>query len=435
MRRGVLTGLALATAAVLASACGGSGGSAAPATASGDPAKVSGNITVLTNRTDLVNDGTMKKYADDFAKAYPNVRVTFEGITDYEGEVKIRMNSENYGDVLLIPNAIAKGDYPKFFAPLGSAAELSKKYKFTQAGTVNDQVYGIVSFTPAQGFVYNKELWDSAGVTEWPKTPEEFLSALKAVKDKTGATPLYTNYKDGWPLSTWTNALGSVTCDVKAEKAMITEDPWAPGKDLNVIDSLLFDAVNRKLTEKDPTTTNWEESKNAIATGKIGAMWLGSWAVPQMQAAATKAGKSPETIGFMPFPAQANGKFCTVLAPDYQYAVNTHSQNKAAARAWVDWFVDKSGFSALNQGVSSLKSDPLPSAIKPLGEAGVQLIEMETDQRVQVDAIDKESEVGIKAPEYRQRLIDVARGAAKGDLNSVLAELSGKWKAGQESAG
>ncbi|MFC7108859.1 hypothetical protein ACFQQB_55770 [Nonomuraea rubra] len=117
MRRLALTGLALAVTAALAAACGGSGKSTAPATAASDPSKVSGEITVLTNRTDLVNDGTMKKYADDFAKVYPGVQVKFEAITDYEGEVKIRMNTENYGDVLLIPNVIAKGDYPKFFAP------------------------------------------------------------------------------------------------------------------------------------------------------------------------------------------------------------------------------------------------------------------------------------------------------------------------------
>ncbi|WP_049576396.1 ABC transporter substrate-binding protein [Nonomuraea sp. SBT364] len=434
MRRVALTGLALAVTAALAAACGGSGTSTAPATAAADPAKVSGAITVLTNRTDLVNDGTMKKYAAEFAKVYPNVQVEFEAITDYEGEVKIRMNTDNYGDVLLIPNAIAKGDYPKFFAPLGSAAELSEKYKFVQAGTVKDQVYGLVSFASANGFVYNKDLWARAGVTEWPKTPEEFLAGLKAVKDKTGAIPLYTNYKDGWPLTNWTNAMGSVTCDATAEKALTTEDPWAPGKDLNVIDSLLFGAVHGKLTEKDPTTTNWEDSKKHIATGKIGAMWLGSWAIPQMQAAATTAGESADSIAFMPFPSQAGGSFCSVLNPDYQYAVNSHSANKPAARAWLDWFVDKSGFSATNQGVSSVKTAPLPSALKPYSDAGVKLIELETDHRVLVDAIDKEAEVGLKSPDYRQKLIDVARGAAKGDLTSVFAELSAKWKSGQQSA-
>src|SRR3954466_13779112 len=113
------TALFLAAAGCSSSTTGGSAGSPA------DPTKVSGDITVLTNRTDLVNDGTMKKYADGFNKIYPNVKVTFQGITDYEGEVKIRMNTSNYGDVLLIPNALKRSDYANFFAPLGSAADLA----------------------------------------------------------------------------------------------------------------------------------------------------------------------------------------------------------------------------------------------------------------------------------------------------------------------
>ncbi len=131
-----------------------------------------GTITVLTHRTDLVQNGTMKKYAAEFNKIYPKVTVKFEGITDYEGEVKIRMNTENYGDVLMIPNAIAKKDYPSFFASLGSTAELSEKYRFTDKTSVDGKVYGLATVGNANGFVYNKAVWQKAGVTTWPTSPQ-----------------------------------------------------------------------------------------------------------------------------------------------------------------------------------------------------------------------------------------------------------------------
>ena len=107
--RRTLTGTLIA-AALLASGCTGSGGSSegADAKAPDDPSQVSGTIKVLTHRTDIVQDGTMKKYADDFNKTYPKVKVEFEALTDYEAEVKIRMNTENYGDVLMIP-AVRRG--------------------------------------------------------------------------------------------------------------------------------------------------------------------------------------------------------------------------------------------------------------------------------------------------------------------------------------
>ena len=51
----------------------------------------------------------------------------------------------------------------------------------------------------------------------------------------------------------------------------------------------------------------------------------------------------------MPYPAQKDGKFCSVTGPDYLQAINIHSAHKEAARAWLDWFTDKSGF-ATDQG-------------------------------------------------------------------------------------
>ncbi|WP_285741055.1 extracellular solute-binding protein, partial [Kitasatospora phosalacinea] len=129
----------------------------------------------------------------------PNVKVKFEAMKDYEGEVKIRMNTENYGDVLPIPSDLSIAQLPNFFSSLGSADELSKTYQWTDYGTVGGKVYGIANFGTVTGFVYNKKVWADAGVTAWPKTPEEFLADLKAVKAKGQAVPYYTNYHDGWP--------------------------------------------------------------------------------------------------------------------------------------------------------------------------------------------------------------------------------------------
>ncbi|WP_043621923.1 ABC transporter substrate-binding protein [Nonomuraea candida] len=430
MQRKALAGATLA-AVLLTAACGGgtsAGGPSASASAPTDPAKATGEITVLTNRTDMVTDGTLAKYAAEFNKTHPGITVKFDGITDYEGEVKIRMNTENYGDVLLIPSTVSRDDYPKFFSSLGPAAELSKKYQFTEKGTVDGTVYGLTSFGVVNGFVYNKDLWAKAGVTEWPKTPAEFLTALQAVKDKTGAIPYYTNYKDGWPLSGWQGAMGAITCDPKAnDKLATSRDPWAAGSDLNVSDTLLFDIVSRKLSEPDPTTTNWEDSKSLLANGKISSMFLGSWSIVQMRAAAEKAGKSPDSIGYMPFPAQVNGKFCAPTTPDYVYAINKHSQNQQAARAWLDWVLDKSTFAADVQGISSVRGAPLPTALKPFEAAGVEFFELSQADSGKVTTIDNAAEVGLTKPEYRQKLVDIARGAAKGDLAGAFRELAGKW--------
>ena len=431
------TVLALTAAALLLSACTGTGGSTkgADAKAPDDPSKVTGTIKVLTVRTDLVQDGTMKKYAAEFNKTYPKVKVEFEALTDYEAEVKIRMNTENYGDVLLIPAVVKKSDYPRFFASLGTQEERGKKYRFTDFTTVDGKVYGQSPVGVSPGFVYNKRIWKEAGVTEWPTTPAEFLADLKAIKAKTDAIPYYTNFAAGWTLTSWTYVDGSVNCDPQATGKLAEGDPWAEGADLRVGDTLLYDTVKSGLIEKDPTTSNWEQSKPRTAKGEIATQWLGTWAIVQFQDAAKKAGANPDDIGFMPFPAQVDGKFCAVIGPDYNQAVNVHSKHKAAARAWIDWFTDKSGYDKDNLAISPLKDAPLPSVLQPYEDAGVKFIELDDSKGAQVKNIDNQSETGIYAPEYRQNLVDLARGARKGSLDDFFADLSKRWTEAQKTAG
>ena len=414
--------------------------SSAPAT-SANSADVAGDITVLTNRTDLDQDGTLKEYAATFNKLYPKVSVKFQAITDYEGEVKTRMNTDDYGDVLLIPPSISRADYPKFFSPLGDATTLAKTYNWidtsTAGGKLDGPAFGLATFGNANGMVYNKKVWQQAGVTKDPASPAEFITDLQAIKTKTSAIPYYTNYHDGWPVQGWSGALGSATCDPNANAALATDKaPWSQGKDIADVYSLLFTTAHDKLIEPDPTTTNWENSKVLMGTGKIGTMWLGSWAITQMQQAATKAGVSAADIGFMPFPAQKAGKFCAVTGPDYNQAINIHSKNQAAARAWIDWFTDKSGFATDQGSIPTQKGAALPATFADYTKIGVTYIELNQEQAGLVSKIDNQSEVGfLSSPNSAQQLVDVARGAAPGDMYSVFAGWNSKWADGISSVG
>ncbi|TXS52088.1 ABC transporter substrate-binding protein [Streptomyces sp. t39] len=436
-KKQALAGAFLALATLTVAGCSG-GGTASKETAAAptDPASVSGTIKVLTHRTDLVQNGVMKEYAAEFAKTYPKVKVEFEGLTDYEGEVKIRMNTENYGDVLMIPAVIAKNDYPKFFAPLGDTADLAPKYRFTDKTDVGGKVYGVAQFGNTNGFVYNKAVWKEAGVTEWPKTPEEFLAGLRAIAEKTDAIPYYTNFKDAWPLTSWTNNVGSVSCDGAAgDKLAGAVSPWKEGGELRLIDTLLHDTVKGGLSEKDPSTTNWEASKGMIAKGEIATMQLGSWAITQMQDAAKKAGTSPEDIGYMPFPAQKDGRYCAMVGSDYQQAVNIHSEHKDAARAWIDWFTDKSGYAAKEGAISAVKAAEMPATLKDFVDNDVTFLDRSEAKTGEVNAIDNAAEIGLNKPDYRQKLIDIARGAQKGSVEDFFADLDKKWDEAAKTAG
>nr|WP_254071543.1 ABC transporter substrate-binding protein [Rathayibacter sp. VKM Ac-2858] len=399
--------------------------------ASNDSGEPAGEITVLTNRTDLV-DTTFADYAATFEEQYPGTTVTFEALTDYEGDTKIRLNSKDYGDVLLIPSSnVTKDDYADYFEPLGSTDELSEKYRFTNEGSFDGTAYGISTFGSAMGYVFNRDVWTAAGVTTPPTTEEEYLAALEKIK-ATGVTPYYTNYKDGWPLATIEGNLGTVQGeDVRTE--MINDDaPWTEGNDQYNIDGLLYDTVAAGLSEDDPTTTNWEESKDLLAQGEIGSMVLGSWAVSQMQDAAEKAGKPRDTIGFWPMPWTQDGAFTSVTASDKFLAINKNSDNKATARAWIDWFTEDSGFAASQGAISPVIADPAPDTLSDFDALGVTYLELAPDpvgEEAVINDIANEAEIDLFGNSYRQKLIDAARGAGDGDKQSLFDDLNARWAA------
>ncbi|MFI5916893.1 ABC transporter substrate-binding protein [Dactylosporangium sp. NPDC051541] len=395
--------------------------------ASGTEGKIGGEITVLTQRTDIVNT-VFRDYKKKFEAKCPGTTVKFEAITDYEGDVRVRMNTKNYGDVLLIPNSVTADQYANFFEALGTVDELQNKYRFVRSeGSFEGKVYGLSITGNAQGYVFNKKVWTQAGITEPPKTPEEFLAALKAIKDKTGVIPLYTNYKETWPLGQWEGARGAISGDPDAATKLARDDaPWAAGKEHFVIDSLLYDAVKGGYTEPDPTTTNWEQSKGLLGTGKIATMMLGSWSIVQMQ----KAAANPDDIGYWPSPTQAGGKFHSVIGGDYKQAVNRNSKNKATARAWIDWFDDESDYAVDKGGVPPLKSAPMPKTLADLTAAKVELIEMNPAPKGEeglVDKIGNTAEVALSDGKYRQRIVDAGRGAKKESKDQIFADLNKMW--------
>ena len=84
--------------------------------------------------------------------------------------------------------------------------------KFANTWDYDGLVYGVPSTGNAQGVVYNKRVFTEAGVTETPKTPDEFIAALQAIKDyDSSIIPLYTNYADGWPMEQWDGQIAGTT--------------------------------------------------------------------------------------------------------------------------------------------------------------------------------------------------------------------------------
>lgn len=386
-------------------------------------------LTVLTNRTDII-DTELTKFGDEY-KAKTGVTIKWEGITNYDGDVKIRLNSKNYGDVLLIPNGIANSELPQFFEPLGKNTDDNlKDYNYTDDKAVkNDDgsftTYGLSYGMGASGVVYNKAAFKEAGIEKFPTTLTGLYEAAAKLKTA-GIVPLATNFKDKWPLQEWDymaipmSGDGSYYNTIYKETAPFSEDK-PNGKALKV----LYEFVSNGWVEPDLTTTNWEQSKTDLGQGKVAMMFLGTWAIPQMQDNAT----NKEDIGFAAIPVDDSGNLSAIASPDWRLGVSKASENKKEAQDFLFAFIDSSfandnGFIPIKKGAES--TNPV---IKEF-TSGTKLLFTspgpngdESDKR---DKIANKATIDFYGGIYIQK-VAIAAQNSKADFDKAIEDLNSKW--------
>lgn len=403
-----------------------------------DYTDLTASISFMHHKTDREEDGTMAKLIEEFNKVYPNITVTTEGITDYAETALLRLPTEDWGDIMFIPSVDAK-DLSTYFYPFGTVDEMSELVNFADQWKADGLCYGVGYMGNAQGILYNKAVFEKAGITELPKTPDEFIADLQLIKDNTDAIPLYTNYAAGWTMGAWdayigNNATGDNT--YMNQKLVHTKDPFQNyGDDTHAyaVYKILYDAVADGLIEDDFATTDWEGCKGMINNGEIGCMVLGSWAYPQMEA----AGENGADIGYMPFPITVNGEQYASAGADYSYGINANATDdeKAAAMVFVKWMTEKSGFSYNEDGLPVAAS----STDTKLSFDGVTFLEDEPALEGEEDFLNEmnaESELNINAG-GDSKIQAIIEHASNGDktFDEIMDEWNTAWSDAQESNG
>lgn len=402
-----------------------------------DYTKVDGKgaeLLVYTQRTDRVDDGTLDKMTETFCKDN-NCKVKYVGLTDYAKDIKTKMSSKDYGDVLMIPDDVKTEELGTYFEPLGKYDDMKDTYNWIQKKMSSDKtIYGIPHAGTATGILYNKKVWNDAGITSTPKTPEEFIANLKTIKEKNGdkVIPYYTEFKDAWTIAQWDSLVVSASGDPSYKVNLMKDKKDLFDKDGGYykVYKMMYDLYsNADLLEKDHSTTDWEKSKQTFADGKIGSIVLGSWAISQFQEKA----KNPDDIGYMPVPiTAADGKQYAQTSGDYCMGVSKNSKNIELAKAYVEWFTKCSKF-AINEGmISPVKGDALPDNLAEFKDCELFEEPATPDEYIgKFDEIDKTSDVGTSldtADNFKFKVADAAfNGKGEDELNKIFDEANKKW--------
>lgn len=158
--------------------------------------------------------------------------------------------------------------------------------------------------------------------------------------------------------------------------------------------------------------------------GKIGCMAIGSWALKQVQ----DAGNNPDAIGYMPFPNEVDGKQYMTIVTDYCYGINKNSTQKEAARAYIDYMLDESGYALDHEVLSLVKTDPILESYGDMQNVICLCDNQASDENYRKRQILSTNLNILDSTDEIKRVIEAAEGKRDESFDEIASDWNERWE-------
>ncbi|PAD74398.1 ABC transporter substrate-binding protein [Paenibacillus campinasensis] len=325
----------LAFSLVLAACGGNSGGGSASGGSNDQEVKT---VTIFQFKTEIV-DG-LNELKVEFEKEHPNIKLdiqTVGGGADYGAALKTKFASND------APDIFSNGGYAEMDMWFDRLEDLSDQpwvpdlvEMAAKPMTKDGKVYGMPMNLEGWGYIYNKDLFEQAGITEMPKTYSQLEEASKKL-EAIGVIPFANAYQEWW-------LLGNQGINPAFD---LQEDPDAFIQGLNegtetFVGNKYFEewAKLMQLTleygNKNPLTTDYNTAISLLATEQAAMMQNGNWAQTEIDAI------NPDlNLGFLPMPLGENAEENDAInvGVPANLVVNKDSDSKEEAKIFLNWLV------------------------------------------------------------------------------------------------
>lgn len=232
-------------------------------------------------------------------------------------------NKSNYGErILCLEDMVKEHDYEKDTNP--ALMTLSRSYYD------DGKLYEIPYQMKANGYMYNKALFEKAGITTVPKTWDEFVQACQKLKDA-GITPLTTD--DAYAMQAFGMHLARLIGDDEVKK-VVNEGTWDRPEVLKTAQAFA-DLASKGYFSAQVGSNVWPTGQNTeLATGLAAMYCVGTYVVNE-----TKNITGPDFqwgfFGYPELPDGINGEEAMVLG-NQSFAITNKCQNPEAAFALIE---------------------------------------------------------------------------------------------------
>jgi len=371
-----------------------------------EPKKLSGKITFAMGNGQKLE--AFQQDAKEFMEKNPGTTVEIEFVEKIE-TIKTRMAANELPDIAQVPQEILKSELPEHYAPIDDLGFTKDNLYFYDSGVGPDgKLYSVTSMISFNGIVYNKKVFEEAGITKIPTTMDEFYEVCETLKAK-GIIPFASNFKDKWPLGMYSidsPFTVAMTGDPEAGNKYAETDELMSGTFLEAL-NFLREMKERGYLEPDLMSTDWGGFTRDFGEGKIAMSFLGSWFPTQIP--------DEDARGMFPFPGSKN----VVSAEDWHFAVAKNSKSLDLAKVYFKHLFLDGAYYDVMEVCSPIKGAEYPfNFINELVSYGIPLLEMSpTSEKLQAVKNAFAVDFGDIIQEYM--LTD--------DTEAVIKKYNDKW--------
>lgn len=369
---GTKKSLAKALSAVLAcgilfTACGGAGAKSSEGAAGsggGTDQKATGKISVMTAMAYGTDE--LDKVLDAFKAKNPGIEIDVQHIpNDYDQTLTARFNSGDIPDIFVQQTGAKAQSYSEYAYDFTNDPIVDKFQ--TSAIDISKNADGKLMSLPwtyeSMAFIINKDIFEKAGITEYPKTLDELEKVCQKIQDA-GFTPFSVGMKEKWVLAHVASHFVA-TEDPDAHQIISRIDSGELGfdtmKDFKNVFPLLDMMV--KYGPSKPLEVDWELSENDLANGRAAIIHMGDWCE------ATLKDFNPDAkFDFMPVPVSNDGTDPTFLSSiSWQFILHKDSPMLEKSKELMEFMLTSDeGIEWMTQGVKAIpaaKTDVLPDGV------------------------------------------------------------------------
>lgn len=287
-------------------------------------------------------DEAYGELAAEFEATYPNVEVVIEtkgGGTAWQDILRGQFAAGEGPDIFPVEGPGQYETWSDFIADLSGEPFNDTALPFAlEPLNIGGRQMGMPVNLEGYGYIYNKDIFAEAGVTNPPQTLSQLRAAAQRI-EAAGYTPFATGYATWWVMSLHLLNMAFAYQD----------DPIAFIEGLNagtesIASNELFQDLQDLIDltveygEDSPLTTDHNRQVQLFASGEVAMIQQGVWKeIPIFEA------NADINIGLLPMPlndAAANGR--VAVGVPFFFVVNSDSSEaeQAAARAFLDFMVN-----------------------------------------------------------------------------------------------